>query len=97
MRSNSLARRQDQLVFAHRPSDFEVGQLNISSQRSGDGEAAWTAFAGKTTNGSSGTSCSDHGAANNDNTSSHRKIKRRVSDFARYSNSFSMTRMTKDH
>ena len=48
MRSNLLARRQDQPVFAHRPSDFEVGQLNTSSQRSGDGEAAWTASAGKT-------------------------------------------------
>ena len=46
---------------------------------------------------SDGSSCSDYGAARNDDASSHRKIKRRVSDLARYDNSFSMTRMTKDH
>ena len=46
---------------------------------------------------SDGSSCSVYGAARNDDASSLRKIKRRVSDFARYDNSFSMTRLTKDH
>ena len=35
-------------MFVHSPGDFEVGQLNTSSQRSGDGEAVWTTLAAKT-------------------------------------------------
>ena len=35
-------------MFVDDPGDFEVGQLNTSSQRSGDEEAAWKTLAAKT-------------------------------------------------
>ena len=96
MRSNSLARRQDQLVL----HTVQAISRWVNSTPAASG-VEMEKRRGRHLLGRPQVdpvvSCSDCGAASNDDASSHRKIKRRVSDFARYVNSFSMTRMTKDH